>query len=114
MPGNPIVPRWTEPSIPARWIETGAAVSGPQLPLAGVVVLDFTVYWAGPSATRRLADLIAHIDARRTTGVLGIDAPRSPTPWSSSRRYFHKMNRNKESVAIDLQTEAGRDAHTAN
>ena len=80
----------------------------PALPLAGVVVLDFTAFWAGPSATRALADLGAR--------VIWIERPHSriePGPDATDlervMHHFHlKMNRNKESVVLDLATEPGR------
>lgn len=110
MPGNPIAARWTEPS-PNRAIETDAAEAAPQLPLEGLVVLDFTVYWAGPSATRVLADLGARVIRIERPGSR-IDAPADSTDVMVLVQevfFHHKMNRNKESIAIDLQTEAGRD-----
>jgi crotonobetainyl-CoA:carnitine CoA-transferase CaiB-like acyl-CoA transferase len=106
MPGNPVTAR---PSAAAQDGRVRASVPG-QTPLSGMVVLDFTVYWAGPSATRVLADLGARVIRIERPGSR-VDAPPEPTdPMVIVQEVFfhHKMNRNKESVAIDLRTDAGR------
>jgi len=80
-----------------------------RLPLADITVLDFSAFWAGPSATRFLADLGAR--------VIWVERPHSrhePDATSSDTEVvmhmFHlKMNRNKESVVLDLTTPEGRD-----
>ncbi|MCU1660102.1 MAG: carnitine dehydratase, partial [Pseudonocardia sp.] len=69
---------------------------------------------AGPFATMQLADLGARVikvenpeapDPTRATGpfVEGPDSRRHSSP-------FVRLNRNKESVALDLKSEAGREA----
>ena len=110
MPGNPIVPRWTVPS-PTPAITAVEQPPGSILPLAGLVVLDFTVYWAGPSAARVLADLGARvIRIERPGSRIDAAADTTDTMVLVQEVFFHhKMNRNKESIAIDLQSEAGRD-----
>jgi crotonobetainyl-CoA:carnitine CoA-transferase CaiB-like acyl-CoA transferase len=88
-------------------------------PLAGVRIADFTHVWAGPLATRILADLGADVvkieaplargpaDLGRTTagihprGVLGEE------PWNR-QGIFNKLNRNKRSLAVDLKAAEGR------
>ena len=78
-------------------------------PLAGVTVLEVGAYMAAPFATMQLADLGARVlkvevpgagDPVRTTGPF-IEGESSP---------FARLNRNKQSVALDLKTPAGRDA----
>lgn len=84
-------------------------------PLAGVTVVDFAMGWAGPLATRLLADLGAD--------VLKIEAGRYPDWWRGvnwtpeyieARGYeevkgFCAMNRGKRGVSVDLTTDAGRE-----
>lgn len=71
-------------------------------PLAGLVVADFSRVLAGPLATMTLADLGARVikverpgngDDTRSWGP-----PHSPT----GATYFESVNRNKESVCLDL------------
>ena len=89
-------------------------------PLNGVRILDLTHVWAGPLATRILADLGAD--------VVKIEAPTSRGPRSYGRTtplggwiggapgvepynvnaVFVKLQRNKKSVAVDLKTSVGR------
>jgi crotonobetainyl-CoA:carnitine CoA-transferase CaiB-like acyl-CoA transferase len=66
------------------------------LPLAGVTVVDFGQYIAGPAVAMILGDLGAT--------VVHIDPPSGPM-WDSPANAT--LNRNKLSLAIDLKTEAG-------
>src|SRR5262245_42637991 len=72
-------------------------------PLAGVHVLDFTHTWAGPLATRVLADLGAD--------VLKVEGPaangRRPIPGLVG--LFDELNRGKRSIAVDMSTSEGLD-----
>ncbi|TQM09045.1 CaiB/BaiF CoA transferase family protein [Pseudonocardia kunmingensis] len=83
--------------------------SGGTAPLAGVTVLEVGAFMAAPFATMQLADLGATVlkievpgagDPVRTTGPF-LDGHSSP---------FARLNRNKRSVALDLKSEAGREA----
>ena len=75
------------------------------LPLEDLFVLDFSQYLAGPSATLRLADLGAR--------VLKIERPGTGEPTRAlslagleldgDSLLFHTINRNKESLAVDLR-----------
>ncbi|TML88968.1 MAG: CoA transferase [Actinobacteria bacterium] len=75
------------------------------LPLEGLFVLDFSQYLAGPSAALRLADLGAR--------VLKIERPGTGEPTRAlslagleldgDSLLFHTINRNKESLAVDLR-----------
>lgn len=85
-----------------------------RLPLHGVRVLDLTMAWSGPYATRLLADMGAEVikieavnnwDLLRTfTG----QPPQVERVWDKSP-YFNHNNRNKYGLALDLQSERGRD-----
>ena len=82
----------------------------PKLPLAlsGIKVLDFSRVLAGPFCTQTLADLGATV-IKVEEPVSG-DQIRNLTP-SIGRysTYFWALNRNKQSVCIDLSQQAGRD-----
>lgn len=83
-------------------------------PLSGLRVVDFTMGWAGPFATRTLGDLGAD--------VVKIESDSHPDWWRGwepaadadppeieIQPHFNAMNRNKRGVSLDLQTEEGRD-----
>jgi crotonobetainyl-CoA:carnitine CoA-transferase CaiB-like acyl-CoA transferase len=78
-------------------------------PLAGVLVLDLSRVLAGPFCTMLLADLgarvvkVEHPDGGDVTRGWG--PPWEPSTGLSS--YYLAVNRNKESIALDLSTEAG-------
>ena len=85
------------------------------LPLAGLTVLDFTRAVAGPYCTMLLGDMGARVikveeagsgDETRAWGP-PFAADSQGSPWST---YFVSMNRNKESVALDLKSDEGRSA----
>ncbi len=84
-------------------------VSSP--PLAGVRVLEFAQYVAGPFAGMLLADLGA--DVIKVEPPAG-DAWRRYEPFDAGEsRYFYALNRNKRSVVLDLKTAEGRAASRA-
>jgi crotonobetainyl-CoA:carnitine CoA-transferase CaiB-like acyl-CoA transferase len=78
--------------------------------LHGVRVLDFTQFMAGPLATQLLADMGADVIKIERPG--GGDAARyrsaSPFLIGDARNAFVALNRNKRSVVIDLQDDAGK------
>lgn len=77
--------------------------------LSGLRVLDFTRVLAGPFATMVMADLGAHV-VKVELPEQGDDS-RGFGPFVADHRsaYFLSVNRGKQSVTIDLRTEAGRD-----
>ena len=88
--------------------------SGSTVPLAGTTVLEIGVFMAAPFAGMQLADLGARVlkvenpaapDPVRATGPF-LDGPQSDEHSSP----FARLNRNKESVALDLKAPAGRAA----
>ena len=69
-------------------------------PLAGIRILEVGVMLAGPYATMLLADLGAE--------VIKIEPPGGEISRQVSDSYFASLNRNKQSVCLDLRSEAGR------
>ena len=85
--------------------ETGLRPS----PLEGIVVLDLSRVLAGPVTTMALADLGARVI--KVESPRGGDVTRQWTPpvHDGESAYYLSVNRRKESVAVDLDTEAGRE-----
>ena len=81
-------------------------MTGSQPPLAGLRVLDYGQYVAGPFATMLLADLGA--DVIKVEPPAG-DQWRRYDPFEEGEsRHFYALNRGKRSVVLDLKTKAGR------
>jgi crotonobetainyl-CoA:carnitine CoA-transferase CaiB-like acyl-CoA transferase len=99
----------TSPALPRA---PGPARDGS--PLAGLRVIDLTMGWAGPSATRHMADLGAE--------VIKVEACHYPDWWRGTDKraafyeqklyeksyWYHAMNRNKLGVTLDLAAEEGK------
>ena len=78
-------------------------------PLGGVRVLDLSRILAGPLATMVLADLGADVIKVERPGA-GDDTRRWGPPFvGDDAAYFLSLNRNKRSIAVDLQTPEGAD-----
>jgi crotonobetainyl-CoA:carnitine CoA-transferase CaiB-like acyl-CoA transferase len=69
-------------------------------PLAGIRILEVGVMLAGPYATMMLADLGAE--------VIKIEPPGGEISRQVSDSYFASLNRNKQSVMLDLRSPQGR------
>jgi formyl-CoA transferase len=87
-------------------------------PLAGVVVVDLSRALAGPHAAMMLGDLGARVI--KVESLDGGDDTRSWGPpfmpgsdGAGHSTYFLSCNRNKESIALDLKSDDGRDTLTA-
>ena len=79
------------------------------LPLEGVRVLDLSRVLAGPLATMILGDLGADVIKVERPGT-GDDTRQWGPPFvGRDAAYFLSVNRNKRSIAVDLQTEEGAD-----
>lgn len=76
-----------------------------ELPLHGMVVLDFSQFLAGPVAALRLADLGARVVKveRPVTGEIGRTLAFGGRWADGDTLSFHAMNRNKEAVVADLK-----------
>jgi crotonobetainyl-CoA:carnitine CoA-transferase CaiB-like acyl-CoA transferase len=91
--------------------------NGPRLPLAGIRIVDLTQAWIGPYATMLLADLGAE--------VIKVESPTRPDVWRNvselppcarpgahrwnTCHFFNSVNRNKRSLALDLDKARGRE-----
>lgn len=76
-------------------------------PLSGITVLELGVFIAGPFATMQLADMGAR--------VIKVEPPGSGDPMRASGPFldgesspFIRLNRNKESIVLDLKSEEGK------
>jgi crotonobetainyl-CoA:carnitine CoA-transferase CaiB-like acyl-CoA transferase len=83
-----------------------------EAPLAGVRVVDFTAFWAGPAAAHALAALGADVikieSIQRPDGIRYSGGMRTDVDdWWEYGWVFHAMNTNKRSVTLDLQSDDG-------
>ena len=91
----------------------GAVVK--QRPLEGVRVLDLTMMWAGPYATKMLGEMgadVIKIESPRAWDNIRTLMPRADVvedPWNSAF-YFAEYNHEKRSVTLDLAQPAGKEA----
>jgi len=100
---------WTPPSAPVP-----PASADRPLPLAGVRIVDFTAFWAGPAATQVLgalgADVVKVESIQRPDGMRFTSAkPASVDQWWEWGFVFHGANANKRSVTLDLNRPEGHD-----
>ena len=80
-----------------------------ELPLNGILVLDFSQFLAGPVSAMRLADMGARVIKieRPVTGDIGRTLAFAGLEADGDTLSFHIMNRNKESYAADLKNSDG-------
>src|SRR6478735_8422272 len=71
-------------------------------PLDGIVVADFSRVLAGPLATMTLADLGARVIKVERPGTGDDTRAWAPPSSKTGATYFESVNRNKESVTLDL------------
>jgi crotonobetainyl-CoA:carnitine CoA-transferase CaiB-like acyl-CoA transferase len=84
-----------------------AVLAVSELPLDGILVADFSRVLAGPLATQLLGDWGARVIKIEEPGR-GDETRRWGPPFVGGvSAYFLSINRNKESVAIDLKSEQG-------
>jgi crotonobetainyl-CoA:carnitine CoA-transferase CaiB-like acyl-CoA transferase len=93
-------------------------------PLADLTVLDLSMVWAGPYATKLMADMGArviklevnsHLDSVRGLVIVEPDSPigiypqdgPGEHPWNRSG-YFNKLNRNKLGLCMNILQPQGR------
>ncbi|MDE3105338.1 MAG: CoA transferase [Acidobacteriota bacterium] len=80
-------------------------------PLEGLLVIDFSQFLSGPSASLRLADMGARVIKieRPGTGDLCRQLYISNLVLDGDSTLFHSINRNKQSFAADLKNPADRE-----
>ena len=92
---------------------TRAATKNDPQPLKGLRIIDLTMGWAGPSATRQMGDLGADVikiescqypDWFRGTDTRG---PYYPERTYEKIYWFQQMNRNKRGITLDLTDPSG-------
>src|SRR5438045_4042310 len=85
------------------------------LPLSGIRVLDVTQVWAGPYATRWLADMgaevikiesVQHPDSERLSAARGRSAEPGDAYFNKAAR-FNQVNLNKLGLTLDLSRPRG-------
>ena len=76
-------------------------------PLHGVTILDLTRNLAGPFCTMILADLGARVIKVERPGSGDDTRHWRPPTWGTESSLFLSVNRNKESLALDIDTDAG-------
>lgn len=88
-----------------RYSMSTSSLDRSQLPLNGILVLDFSQFLAGPVSAMRLADLGARVIKieRPGTGDIGRTLAFAGLEKDGDTLSFHIMNRNKESFAADLK-----------
>ncbi len=79
-------------------------------PLDGMLVLDMTRNLAGPFCTMILGDLGARVIKVERPGVGDDTRDWRPPSWGGRSSLFLATNRNKESIAIDIDTAEGAEA----
>ena len=92
---------------------TRASTHDDPLPLKGLRIIDLTMGWAGPTATRQMGDLGADVikvescqypDWFRGTDPRG---PYHPERTYEKNYWFQMMNRNKSGITLDLTNPKG-------
>lgn len=79
----------------------------PKAPLSGITVIEVGVFLAAPFGTAVLADLGARVIKVEAPG--GGDPVRATGPFVGDQSSnFIRVNRNKESIVLDLKSEVGR------
>ncbi len=83
-----------------------------KLPLEDIRVADLTMMWAGPFATRVLAEMGAEVIKNESPRAWDnirtlIPQPGVEDPWNSSF-YFNDYNRDKKSLTLDLAQDLGK------
>jgi crotonobetainyl-CoA:carnitine CoA-transferase CaiB-like acyl-CoA transferase len=107
VPGNPVPP--VKAFAAGRTSPAVSPLARPRsgtLPLEGLVAADFSVYWAGPSCTRMLAELGARVIWVERPGSRNPADPNEPS-GNPMDVFYLKMNRRKESLVIDLASAEG-------
>src|SRR3954447_4710193 len=90
-------------------LREGPVAESAQAPLAGLLVADFSRVLAGPLATMFLADLGATVVKVERPGAGDDTRAWGPPYVAGLSTYFTSVNRNKRSVALDLDDPADQE-----
>ncbi|MFT5530112.1 MAG: crotonobetainyl-CoA:carnitine CoA-transferase CaiB-like acyl-CoA transferase [Candidatus Poriferisodalaceae bacterium] len=83
-------------------------------PMVGLRVLDLTMMWAGPYATKLMAECgaeVIKIESPNAWDNIRTLVPQDPSvadPWNSAY-YFNEYNHSKKSLTLDLATHQGKE-----
>ncbi len=78
-------------------------------PLSGVIVIDFTQVYMGPSCTQLLGDYGAEVIKVERPGVGDLSRSSIADPAGLDNPIFLSINRNKRSLSVDTRSEEGKD-----
>ena len=81
-------------------------------PLHGITVIDFTRVMSGPYCTMLLGDMGARVIKIERPGRGDDTRAWGPPFVNGESTYFLSINRNKESLSLDLKAPAARDIVT--
>lgn len=90
----------------------GASESDSNLPLEGVRILAFERVWAAPFGTRFLADYgaeVIKVESNRFSDGRVFDRESNPQAWLNTNSMYGEINRNKQSITLDLHTSGGQE-----
>jgi len=81
-------------------------------PLCGIRIVDFTAFWAGPSATHVLAALgadVIKVESIQRPDGMRFNSARPPTSdsWWEWSALFHATNTGKRSITLDMNRPEG-------
>ena len=104
--------RRARPVTPPPRARLGPVGGAAHAPLAGLRVVDFGQFVAGPYCGQLLAALGAEVTLIEPPGfpVSRVFGPFVGTPKHDAGAIFNQINRGKRSVQLDLRSQAGRDA----
>jgi crotonobetainyl-CoA:carnitine CoA-transferase CaiB-like acyl-CoA transferase len=102
------------PGRPAGVPADAASTAGPARPLEGLRVIDFTAFWAGPTATQVLAALgadVIKVEGLSRPDGMRFSGGRPPTDeqWWESGPVFLLCNGGKRDLTLDLGQPEARD-----
>ncbi len=78
------------------------------LPLKGIIVLDLTMFVAGPFGSMILSDLGAEVIKIEPLNGDPLRSNHSGGQINQENAQFHSYNRNKQSLCLDLKSEIGK------
>ncbi|HVO24202.1 MAG TPA: CoA transferase [Candidatus Margulisiibacteriota bacterium] len=104
-------PHTSPPLTPSSGPSSGPRIEGP---LAGLRVIDFTAFWAGPFVTQYLAAMgadVIKIESIQRPDGMRLQSVKPPTEdkWWEWSALFQTVNLGKRGITLDLSRPAGVD-----